>query len=245
MKNKICSHLVCYYPDREKSLKFAKALIDGGSSYLEVQFPFSDPIADGIAIQTASTIAIKSGFTLENGFKFIERVKRYSSIPIFLMTYGNIVYHNSVENFCKRSLDAGASGLIVPDLPIGNDEKLFEYSEKYNVPAIPVLFPSMSDKRILLVKNILSEYIYVALRQGITGIYTEIGKDNIDFLKIVRKMNKKILAGFGISTIKQVEAITPYAEAAVVGSAYIKLIKEKFDSGKIKEKVKELVCFPK
>ena len=79
------THMVAYYPDRDGSQEVAAALIDGGSAYLEIQFPFSDPTADGPVIQTACTWALEQGFSVENGFKLISRIRERSDIPIFLM----------------------------------------------------------------------------------------------------------------------------------------------------------------
>lgn len=243
MSHKIMSHLVAFYPSEHNCLQLAKTLIENGSSYLEVQFPFSDPSADGVAIQTACQTALNSGFTVEGGFRLIEKIRVFSDIPIFLMSYANLVYSMGVKTFCKTASKYKVDGIIVPDLPFDYDEGLFDEAKKCGIDAVPVVFPTICQKRLKRVKNLPSEYIYTALRSGITGEFTLINQENVKYLKRLGLLSKKILAGFGISKKEQVQAITPYVEACVVGSCYINLLEEGFDLGleKVGEKVKELV----
>ncbi len=225
MKTRLMTHLVAYYPNRDASLRMAKAFIDGGSSFLEVQFPFSDPIADGVYIQHACKQALDQGFKLIPGFELLALIKELApDIPLFVMSYGNIAYRLGIGNFLDKCKEAGAQGVIIPDLPPDYDEGLFAAGKKCNLQVIPVIAPAISNSRLKIIAETGAEYLYACLRKGITGAATEIGKENLDFLNRIKPLAMKILAGFGIAERKQVEILSPYIHAAVIGSAFIKEI---------------------
>ena len=226
MSSRIMAHLVAGYPDGETSHEIARALIDGGCSYLEVQFPFSDPTADGIFIQKACDRALRAGFSIRGGFHLISQIRKLTHVSIFIMGYANTVFYYGVKRFLKESTAKGAQGLIIPDLPPDYDEGLFSLGVKSGLSIIPVICPTISDKRLQMILSLRPEYVYSTLRKGITGAYTEIGEDNIAFLKKVGSFGVKIFAGFGISTKEQVEMLSPFVHAAVVGSAFLKEIME-------------------
>ncbi len=224
MSNKIMAHMVAFYPNREASLEIARALIDGGCVYLEIQFPFSDPTADGFYIQRACAKALEEGFKVPLGFEVIAKIREFSDIPIFIMGYANTLFFHGVEKFLDQCKLTGVQGVIVPDLPLDYDEGLFCLGDKTGMKVIPVIAPSTEENRLKLILSGQSEFVYTALRKGFTGSFTEIGAENIMFLKNVGTFGKKILAGFGISERHQIEAISRYVHACVVGSAFIKEI---------------------
>ncbi len=229
MTYRLMTHMVAYYPDRDGSLEVAAALIDGGSAYLEIQFPFSDPTADGPVIQTACTQALKKGFKVRHGFEIVDSIRMSSDIPIFIMCYGNTLFYNGVETFICRCVESGVQGLIVPDLPVDYDENLFGLAEKYGMSAVPVAAPTISGDRLESILRMKPKYLYAALRKGITGKLTEIGEENIGFLQRISAAAGnnaiKILAGFGISRREQIALLAPYVHASIVGSAFIRAIR--------------------
>lgn len=252
MRARLMSHLVAYYPNRESSLETAKALADGGSSYLEIQFPFSDPIADGPAIQAACTRALEEGFSVSGGLKLVEEAASFTSIPLFVMCYANTVFFHVIDRFVKRCADAGVFGLIVPDLPVDQDEGLYEAADRWGIHVAPVVSPSVGAARQRLILRRASPYLYAALRRGITGSRTDLGDENLGFLKGLGKQSRvsrpglRILAGFGISRREQVLALSPLVHAVVVGSAYIREIQRRGEAevyGAVRAKVEEL-CGP-
>jgi tryptophan synthase alpha chain len=218
--------MVAFYPDRDTSYTVALALIKGGASYLEVQFPFSDPTADGVFIQKACDTAIEKGFTIEDGFQLIAKIRKHSDIPIFIMGYANTVFFHGIEPFLEKCRYNDVQGLIIPDLPADYDEGLYRIAKHLHLNAVPVIAPSTEDKRLQMILDNKPEYVYAALRKGITGAYTEIGETNIKFLRKIDTKGSKILAGFGIAQKEQVKALAPYVHAAVVGSAFIRAIME-------------------
>jgi tryptophan synthase alpha chain len=223
--SRIMAHLVAGYPDRNASLEAARGLIDGGCSYLELQFPFSDPTADGPLIQEACDRALKGGFRLGEGFELVAEIHHLASLPIFIMSYANPVVVRGVEAFLAEARGAGAAGVIVPDLPIDADEGLFALAKRQGLHAVPVISPNTSDKRLDLLRPLDLEYAYATLRGGITGAYTEIGAENLSFLRRLGALNLKILAGFGISTFEQVRVLEPHVHAVVAGSVFVREIR--------------------
>jgi tryptophan synthase alpha chain len=224
MSHKIMAHLVAYYPNRKASLDIVQALIKGGASFLEVQFPFSDPTADGAAIQEACTMALMSGFKVDKGFELVKHIAETTDIPVFIMSYCNLVFTRGIKEFLADVKKAGARGLIVPDLPFDTDEGLYAEARSMQLEVMPVVAPSISERRLKAIATLNISYLYTALRKGITGTFTEIGEENIEFLKKCGSLGLKVLAGFGISSREQVEKIAPLVHAVIVGSAFIREI---------------------
>jgi len=223
----VMAHLVAGYPTTELARAAAKGLAEGGVSYFEVQFPFSDPSADGKAIQTACAEVLSRGYKLEEGFAFVSELRRtYPSIPVFIMTYGNLAYKTGIAKFVAEAAKAGASGLIIPDLPFDADEGLAAECEKRGLVSVPVAAPSMKAARIGLLKTLRRPYVYAALRAGITGFATVIDEKTLAFIKSVSSSGTKVLGGFGIRTGEASRALAPAVHAVVVGSIFVDVIAE-------------------
>ncbi|MDA3810432.1 MAG: tryptophan synthase subunit alpha [Spirochaetaceae bacterium] len=241
-KNNVMTHLIAGYPSMEESRKIALAMIAGGSAYLEVQFPFSDPIADGPLIQGACTEAINNGFTQEQGFSLISELSKESDIPVFIMTYANLVMAAGVESFVKKSRKAGAAGLIIPDLPFDYDDGLYEICKKENITVIPVIVQGISKERLEKILALNLEYLYAAIRKGITGQKSAIDSETIDFLNKISQSGSKVLAGFGIREREQVDLLVLHSHCAVIGSALVNNIKNSIErKSNIAENVKNFV----
>lgn len=216
--------MIPYYPDAKRSRRVAEALLAAGVAYLEIQFPFSDPTADGPTIQAACSKALDAGFSLDDGWKFVADLVEAGAPPLFVMSYASPVYATGVERFVLRAAKIGVRGLIVPDLPFDSDEGLYEAGERAGVAIVPVLAPDTNDSRLEKIAALEPRYIYASLRRGITGTRTEIGPDNIAFLERIRPFGAEVMAGFGIVEPTQVEALERHCEVAVVGSALVRAI---------------------
>ena len=244
MAESLMTHMVAYYPDRERSLEVAKAFVDGGASYLEIQFPFSDPSVDGPVIQSACKQALESGFRVDDGFVLVRDISRFAGRPIFVMSYASLVFARGVERFIRDVRKAGASGVIIPDLPLGYDEGLFDFAEESGIEAAAVVSPTIREERLAAICARKARYIYASLRTGITGRVTPIDEESFSFLKRIGKYGKRILAGFGIATHEQVKLTAPHVHAVVVGTALIRCIEETKSSSlypRLKAKVEELI----
>lgn len=226
-KINLMSHLVAGYPTVELSFTAARALVEGGADILEIQLPFSDPSADGPAIQGACTKVLQRGYKTSDGLSFIEKLhKEFPNVKIYLMSYGSLVYTPGVENFCKRAAAAGVTGMIIPDLPFDNDEGLTSACRTNGMENIPVAAPSMSPERLSKLAHAGFPYIYAALRTGITGTNTKIDENTLQFLNKVSEGGSKVYGGFGISNGEQAKALADSVEAIVAGSVFVRLITE-------------------
>lgn len=226
-KIKLMSHLVAGYPTDNLSLTAARALVKGGADILEIQLPFSDPSADGPAIQDACTKVLERKYRTADGLAFIETLhKEFPDTPIYLMSYGSLIYTPGVDAFCKKASEAGVKGMIIPDLPFDHDEGLTAACKKYGMENIPVAAPSMSDERLNKLAHAGFKYIYAALRAGITGTNTTIDAGTLEFLSKVGAGGSKIYGGFGISNGEQSGALASSVEAVVAGSVFVRIISE-------------------
>ena len=226
-KIKLMSHLVAGYPTTDLALTAARALVKGGADILEIQLPFSDPSADGPAIQTACTKVLERGYKTADGLDFIARIhKEFPDITIYLMSYGSLIYTPGIEAFCKKAAAAGVKGMIIPDLPFDYDEGLTAACKANGMINIPVAAPSMAAERLSKLANAGFPYIYAALRTGITGTNTTIDKSTLDFLGKVSSGGSKVYGGFGISNGGQAKALASSVEAIVAGSVFVRLITE-------------------
>lgn len=238
-KIKLMSHLVAGYPSDELSLTAARALVDGGADILEIQLPFSDPSADGPAIQGACTEVLQRNYRTADGLKFIETIhKEFPEIPIYIMSYGSLIYTPGVAAFCKKAASVGVKGMIIPDLPFDFDEGLTQACKDNGMINIPVAAPTMTDERLSKLANAGFPYIYAALRAGITGTNTSIDEKTLAFLNKVSAGGSKVYGGFGISNGEQSGALADSVEAVVAGSVFVRLITENKDN---KDKLYEAV----
>jgi len=217
---RILAHLVAGYPDEETSFRIAQALASTNIWALELQFPFSDPSADGPLIQTACAQVLQQKFTLKKGFSLADRIIRTTNIPLFIMSYANLAVCYGIDKFIQHAQSIGVHGLIIPDLVPDTDEGVIASCQQHNMYFVPVTFAGMSVKRQSLYTDF--PYIYVSLRTGITGTrITQITKHLIHFLTQIKKKNTHIIGGFGITNAKQVKQIAPFVDSIAIGSALL------------------------
>jgi len=227
----LMTHMIAGYPSRGADLDVARGLIDGGAGYLEVQFPFSDPSADGVPIQTACMKALQAGFSTGAGFDLVRRIKSVYRVPVFIMSYGSLVYARGVQSFAREAADSGAGGLIVPDLMPGYDEGLFQAGRDAGIHVVPVVPPALSEDRLLKILAENPTYLYASLRTGITGSRTLIDGPVLSFLARLRQTGKWIFAGFGVQTSAQVRSLAGCADTVIVGSEIVRMVAAAVESG--------------
>ena len=219
-------------PDFATSLEIMKGLPEAGADMIEFGMPFSDPMADGPAIQASSKRALESGASLK---KTLEMVKLFrkddSSTPIILMGYYNPIYSFGVCNFLEEAIEAGADGLIVVDLPPEEDNELCIPAQRCNLPFIRLTAPTTTTKRLKTVLQNASGFIYYVSITGITGT-KDVPVDLVT--RAVKNLKEKsklpIAVGFGIKTRKHVEQITNVADAAIIGSEVVNTISNSLDA---------------
>jgi len=218
-------HMVAGYPDLHSSEMIARQILDSGADLLEVQIPFSDPVADGPVIARANELALDNGVTVEASLSMIKRVVDSTDKPILIMTYFNIIHHFGVEQFCEWANEIGVQGLIVPDYPFDEEagNLLIHHAHQYDLALIQVLASTTKPQRMLGIIQHTSGFVYCMARTGITGRKTEVNPQTIAYLESVRtSCDLPLAVGFGLSDKSQVDALKPYAEIMIVGSALIR-----------------------
>jgi len=224
---KLMTHVVIGYPSLKETEKIVKTMARSGVDMIELQIPFSDPLADGPTIMRTCEKSLENGTKVNDAFDLMAKLSSEVKIPLLFMSYYNIVFKYGTEKFCCDSKAAGAYGLIVPDMPIDeeNQEYFFASCKKYNLHNIQVVSPASTDERLRKNAEVASGFVYFTAHQGITGVKEKLDPKLISHLKNLRKFFKvPIAVGFGISKREHIEAITPYADTAVVGSAIINII---------------------
>ncbi len=223
----LMTHVVVGYPTLQDTEKIIEALVKGGSDFIELQIPFSDPMADGPVIMQANTVALKQNVHIENALSVMGRVTKKYQIPFLFMGYFNSIFNYGVEKFCKDTKRNGASGLIIPDIPKEEEkhEQFIHNCLKYDLYPIRVLSPASTKKRIIINALKAKGFIYLVRGYGVTGNSLKSDGNLNKFIKNVRKASKLPLAmGFGISTPAEIRDLNNLADIVVVGSAVIGLV---------------------
>ncbi len=218
-------------PDPETSAEILRGLPAAGADVIEMGMPFSDPMADGPAIQASSLRALKSGMTLRKTLAMTKAFRAGDAdTPIVLMGYYNPIYIYGVEAFLKDAVAAGVDGLIIVDLPPEEDEELCQPALAAGLHWIRLATPTTDDKRLPTVLTNTSGFVYYVSIMGITGTASasnEVVTAAVERLK--RHTNLPVAVGFGIRTPEQAGAVSAVADAAVVGSALVDVVKAELD----------------
>ena len=200
-----------------------------GVDFLEIGFPYSDPVADGPTIQHSSEQALENGMTLHLLFEQLADLRKHITIPILLMGYVNPMVQYGVENFCKKAAEVGVDGVIVPDLPMYEYETLYSgYFKDNNLSNIFLVTPQTSEERIRKIDELSNSFIYLLSSSSITGGNLKVSVNIEDYYKRIQAMELKnpAIIGFGISDNKSFSKACEYATGAIVGSAFVKLLGE-------------------
>lgn len=223
----LMAHVVVGYPTLDVTVALVKAMDDVDVDFVELQIPFSDPLADGPTIQRACEIALTNGTRVRDAFEVAGQLTRQVSMPLLFMAYFNTVCVYGVERFCEDAAKAGISGIIVPDAPLEAAERegLLESCERHGLYNIITLAPTSTDERLRKNAAIAKGFVYCMSREGVTGTQQGIDPNLQQYLSRVRRFIPLPLAvGFGISNRERMQAVAPYADIAVVGSAIINVI---------------------
>lgn len=223
----LMGHVVAGFPDYETSLKAAKGICRGNASFLEVQFPFSDPNADGPVIENACYKSIEAGFKVEDGFNIVKELSSCTDTAIIIMTYANIIYKYGIGKFIKKAVESGCSALIVPDLPLESDEKLLKTAEENGIGVILIAAPGCDGERIRTLSKKSFGLLYTVARRGITGSRTDITGKTKEWIKLVNDNSSKPVAlGFGIQSKDQTDKLKGIVPIVVAGSYFVNIISE-------------------
>jgi tryptophan synthase alpha chain len=213
-------------PNYELSLDLLRQLPAAGADLIELGMPFTDPMADGPAIQASSLRALRTGMTLRRSLQLVTEFRKGDNeTPIILMGYYNPIYSYGVPAFLKDAKAAGVDGLIVVDLPPEEDEELCLPALKAGLNFIRLATPTTDDKRLPTVLRNTSGFVYYVSIAGITGTRSAANADvSTAVARLKRHTDLPVAVGFGINTAEQAVAIAKVADAAVVGSALVNRI---------------------
>jgi len=217
------------YPTLDSTVEIAEILEKSGADFLEIGFPYSDPVADGPVIQHSSEVALRNGMTLQVLFEQLRNLRTHVNIPVLLMGYVNPVLQYGVKNFCHSCKEVGVDGVIVPDLPMNEYEELYrETFEANGLSNIFLVTPQTSEERIRKIDGLSTSFIYLLSSSATTGKNLSVSEDTEAYFSRMQNMhlNNPLVVGFGISSSEAFVRATDYASGAIVGSAFVRLLSE-------------------
>lgn len=220
------------FPKLEDTLPIMKAIEEAGADIIEVGMPYSDPIADGPTIQESNMQALANGMSMKVLFSQLEQMRQQVSLPVIMMGYLNPIMQYGMEKFCQKCQEIGVDGLIVPDLPMQQYQEEFKtLFDSYGLHNIFLISPQTSEARIREIDQNSNGFIYMVSSHSITGAKSSISEEQISYFNRVRDMQLKNpkLIGFGISDAETFSTASSYSNGAIIGSAFIKQIKDSED----------------
>lgn len=229
-------------PDLPRSAAILKALDRGGADVLEVGVPFSDPLADGPEIQRASERALRSGATLDRVLDLVGRVRADVTAPIVLFTYANPIVRMGEAAFAERAAAADVDGVLVLDLPVEEAARTHEVLTANGLAMIFLLSPTTTDERMGKAAALGRGFLYGISRLGVTGARDRVAEGAREMAGRIRAVTDLPLAiGFGISQPSHVREVGEFADAAVVGSALVRVIAEAADAPDLADRASAFV----
>jgi tryptophan synthase alpha chain len=222
-KSAFIPYIMAGDPDAESTLAVMHALADHGADVLELGFPFSDPTADGVAIQQAGNRALAGGMSLRKTLELCTRFReRNQHTPIVLMGYANPVMHYGYDACARAMHEAGVDGIIIVDIPPEEEHEIVPSLKAHQVDFIRLLAPTTIGERLPKILRACSGFVYVIGIKGITGTHsanTHELRDRMD--RIRAHTHLPVVSGFGVRTPEQVRAYAEFCDGVVVGSALV------------------------
>lgn len=220
----LMTHIVLGYPSMDASRKIAQQMVEAGVDLMELQIPFSEPIADGPVILHANQRALAAGATVDGCFKLAEELARELPIPFVFMSYFNVAWKRGLARFAAQTREAGLRGAIIPDLPFEEGDALLSAFEQQALDPIFIFSPNTAEQRMRQIATRARGFVYCVARKGVTGSQTEFTELG-DYLARCRRATDLPLAlGFGVKSREDVAAITGHVDIAVVGSETIRVV---------------------
>ena len=236
------THVICGYPSFEDNYKELQIMDEAGVELVELQFPFSEPSADGPLFVKANQVSLENGTTVDQCFEFLEKVANDFSFKVLMMGYYNTAFVMGHEEYVKRLKDAGACGYILPDLPIEEAEELHKISKENGLDPILLMTPTNTEKRLKALGERSSGFVYAVARKGVTGKKTEMGDELADFLGVCRKYTDvPIGVGFGISSKEDLDYLRGKGDIAIIGTAALRAWEEGGETA-LRKFFKDLGC---
>ncbi|GAA2839328.1 tryptophan synthase alpha chain [Leucobacter komagatae] len=226
-KGALIGYLPVAFPDLDTSVDAAIAMARSGADVIEFGVPYSDPVMDGLVIQEATQTALKAGFKLSQLFEAITRVTAEVDAPVLVMTYWNPVVQYGVERFAKDLKAAGGAGLITPDITPDAAAEWIEVSERVGLDRVFLAAPTSTDERLRMISEQSTGFVYTVSTMGITGERSELDAAARVLTGRLRDAGDKLACvGIGISNAEQVASTLEYADGAIVGTVFVRALRD-------------------
>lgn len=228
-------------PTLEGTAHVIRTLEKNGVDMIEIGIPFSDPMADGIVIQNAATQSLRNGMSLKLLFEQLRDIRKDVKIPLILMGYLNPIMQFGFENFCRRCVECGIDGVIIPDLPFRDYLEQYRIiAERYGIKVIMLITPETSEERVREIDAHTDGFIYMVSSAATTGAQQDFNEQKRAYFKKIENMhlNNPLMVGFGISNKATFQAACEHASGAIIGSRFVTLLEEEKDPEKAILKLK-------
>ncbi len=237
----LIAYLTAGDPHPSRTVELILALERGGADIIELGVPFSDPLADGPIIQKASERALRAGMTLNGVFEIVRELRRTSEVPVVIFSYLNPVLRYGFERFAATLAETGADGALLTDLNIEAADEYLAQMRQRDLCTVFLGAQTNTNERLRRVAQASSGFLYLVSTAGVTGMRETISEQAIPLLERARKATDLPLAiGFGLSRREHMEAVAPYAEGAIVGSAIMRVVEEHGGSPELEARLEEL-----
>jgi len=231
-KKQLSIFITSGFPKLESTTEQILFLQSKGIDFIEVGIPFSDPMADGPVIQDSSMIALQNGMNMDVMFNQLHSIKNEVKIPLVIMGYLNPVLQFGLENFLEKCKAQNIASVILPDMSVEIYERFYKTQfEKYEIPVSFLITPFTSVERIKKIAELSkNSFVYLVSNASITGENKNIGSDLVEKYQEIKVLCNEtpLMLGFGISTKEDILKAHKYCDGAIIGSAYIKSLKENF-----------------
>ena len=223
----VMTHIVVGYPDFDTAFRLVEQMVEAGADLMELQIPFSEPIADGPVILHANQQALQNGSTVERCLEFAETVSRRFEIPFLVMTYYNILFKFGVSRFVSRMKNAGLRGAIVPDLPPEEATEYLKAMSENELDPIFIFSPNTPQARLERIAKDAAGFVYCVARKGVTGADTSFSEELESYLARCRRATNLPLAlGFGVKDKGDVDFLRDKVDIAVVGTQTLRVLEQ-------------------
>lgn len=223
----LVGYLPIGFPDLDTSVEAAIAMANAGADVIELGVPYSDPIMDGVVIQEATQTALAAGFRVADVFEAVRRVREAVDTPVLVMTYWNPVLQYGVERFAADLAAAGGAGLITPDITPDSADEWISVSEAHGLDRVFLAAPTSTDERLALVARSTTGFVYTVSTMGITGERAQLDAGARRLTERLRENGAELACvGIGISTAEQVASALEYADGAIVGTAFVRALRD-------------------
>jgi tryptophan synthase alpha chain len=223
----LMTHIVLGYPSFADSLRLIETMVDAGVDLMELQIPFSEPIADGPVILKTNQAALERGATVAQCFDVARQAAARFPIPFLFMSYYNILYKYGVDRFAADAAATGLQGAIVPDVPLEEGEEYLAAMAAHSLDPIFIFAPNSSDARMRQIAGHARGFVYCVARKGVTGTKTDFSADLGSYLARCRAATDLPLAlGFGVKDKADVDFLRGKADIAVIGSQTLRVLDE-------------------